>query len=236
MNPSSTGRFSMVGAVCGVMALLVSLGGVALGQEGGDLFSDIANSPFREEINRIGRAGCASGFADDTFQPRGTVTRQQFAFWTNNCGGRLGSDAGTLLVTGPSADLTLAEVGLTAGATTQGGNALPGFVLVHGTARARTSDLSGCPCHVSAYLYNVAGNEQSFVSEATLHSPPDHTTRASVTLPVVSEFLVAPGATETFRLVVTSDDPQGPDISFEGSVTALYVPFGADGDRAFDAD
>jgi S-layer homology domain len=234
MKQGSNGWFGTVGAVCGVLALVITVGGIAVGQEGSpDLFSDIATSPFRDEINRIGRAGCASGFPDGTFQPRNNVNRQQFAFWTNNCGGRLAFDTGQQTVT-TVGEFLLTEVQLTAGATAEGGNAVGGFVLVSGTVRATSNDLGGCPCRIEAWLENPEGNEVGTRMAETLIGPADHMGHAAVSLTVLADFTIAPGATEHFQLLVGSGDPQVPDVTLVGDLTALYVPFGADGDRAFD--
>src|SRR4029453_12895065 len=115
MRAPTTRTLAMVGAVCGVLSLVAVTAGFAVGQEGvPDLFSDIGSSPFRTEINRTGRGGCASGFPDGTFQPRNNVTRQQFAFWTNNCGGRTGSDFVATTVPNGAPNQGLTELARTA--------------------------------------------------------------------------------------------------------------------------
>jgi S-layer homology domain len=220
--------------VMSAMALVVSLSGTALGGVP-DLFSDIATSPFRTEINRIGRAGCASGFPDGTFHPRDAVNRQQFAFWTNNCGGRTGSDFDATTVPNNASNQVLTELALTAGATDQGGNATPRFVLVWGNVVVSTTTLAGCPCRLTASILNPEGNVSSTPAQTTLHGPLDHSLSVATTLPVMGLFTIQPGATEHFQLRMSNPDPDGPTMSVSGDIAAIYVPFGADGDSAFDA-
>ena len=64
---------------------MVTVTGAGAGDS--DFFNGGASSPFREQINNIGTAGCAEGLADSGFHPRDNAIRQQVAYWTNNCGG-----------------------------------------------------------------------------------------------------------------------------------------------------
>jgi S-layer homology domain len=233
MNPASTGRFSVVGAICGVMALLVSLGGVAFGG-GADLFSDISASPFREEINRIGRAGCASGFPDGTFQPQNSVNRQQFAFWTNNCAGRMAYEStGTQSV--PIANLgqpqTITTVGITGGATDSGVSD-GGFVLLVGTVTFRTNDTAGAPYSVEAWIEAPATMAQSGRRVAQLSGINDDSGLSQTSIAVNAMFPIGPEENQTFQLRVRYADQTEHTINVLGDLWASYVPFGADGDRA----
>jgi hypothetical protein len=45
-------------------------------------------------------------------------------------------------------------------------------------------------------------------------------------------FEIGAGETHEIRLLVNYIDSNNPDITFTGNLTAVYVPFGADGDRA----
>jgi S-layer homology domain len=234
MNPASTGRFSMVGAVCGVMALLVSLGGVAFGG-GSDLFSDISASPFRAEINRIGRAGCASGFPDGTFHPRGTVNRQQFAFWSNNCGGRVASDTGTGQLFSEGA-VTVTEVELRAGATTSEGSE-GGFVHLTGTVTAvvNGADAAFCPCRISARIDDTTDAAFGPSNNETLDSDTDQFGESFTNLAVDAVFPIDPEGQKEFALIAFyGATGQSITVTFNGTLSAIYIPFGADGDRALD--
>jgi S-layer homology domain len=227
------GRHRSWGTIAAVamsaLALLISVGGVALGQEGSDLFSDIASSPFREEINRIGRAGCASGFPDGTFQPHGNVNRQQFAFWTNNCGGRVGYDAGTVFIPGDGEDV-MASVGIRAGATDSGVSE-GGFVLVIGTAHVKT-DQAGCPCQVEVWIREHSGSTDSAFRDTLLPVNTGPPSQSSAALSVTGVFPVGPETDTLFTFRGLSNGPGNPTIEFTGELVALYVPFGADGDRS----
>jgi hypothetical protein len=218
--------------VMSALALLVSLGGTAFG--GGDLFNDIAGSPFQDQINRIGRTGCASGFADGSFRRLDNVTRQQFAFWTNNCGGRAAGDEGGPLVLTTSGEQELADTTLIGGGTVNPGVSEGGFILAFGTLHASVStDVAQCPCEVQAWLDD--GTNTSEVRTATLLGVPDSDGEASVALSVIGAAAVLPEAPEHVRLMVDYEDNQSPDITFAGELLVLWVPFGADGDRASDA-
>jgi hypothetical protein len=213
------------------LALLISLGGVA--GAGGDLFSDIGSHAFRAQINRIGRAGCASGFDDGTFRPNGNVTRGQFAFWTNNCGGRAAFDDGQTTLTAPS-DAELLNIHLTGGGTNTE-FAQGGFVVVTAAVDAEvTTDVAQCPCRIDASVHDVNDDDDSGIRIATLAGTPDSSGSASASLSVVAVFPIDADETKEFELNVSYGDNQSPDITFRGDMSAVFVPFGADGDRAFD--
>jgi S-layer homology domain len=214
------------------VALVVSLGGVALGTEGADLFSDIATSPFREQINRIGRAGCASGFPDGTFQPQGNVNRQQFAFWTNNCGGRVGVDSGVAFAN-DSQEQVVTEVGITSGST-ESANSVGGFVLVVGSVTAQTNQ-AGCPCRVDVWVSDLFAQTTTGVASADLGVPPQNG-ESQTSLTVTGVFPIGPEEEKVFALFGHQPNGTNPNIQFTGDLTVLFVPFGADGDRDLDTE
>jgi hypothetical protein len=225
-------RRSTLAVVLSGLALLFSLSGVA--GAGGDLFSDIGSHAFRVEINRIGRAGCAAGFDDGTFQPRENVTRGQFAFWTNNCGGRAGFEDGSLTMTAPG-DAQLLTLTMTAdGADTP--FAQGGFVVLSGgvTARVISPDAALCPCGVDAFVHDTLNNDNSGIRVGTLGSAVTvgGTPASNVSLPINAVFPLDAGQSSTYELNVSYGDDQSPDVSWAGDLTAVWVPFGADGDRS----
>jgi hypothetical protein len=78
-------------------------------------FTDVPDpSFFHESVTAIGDAGCALGFPDGRFQPNVGATRGQFAFWLNNCGGRVEFNETTNLLDGTS-DSTEEENGVLLG-------------------------------------------------------------------------------------------------------------------------
>jgi hypothetical protein len=114
-------------AIVATIALVASMVGGAVALS----FTDTGGSPFATEIDRITDAGCASGFPNGTFAPRDNVKRQQFAFWLNNCGGRIAHTA-------PVGDFFFnnAPVRAASGAITTGGATGDGqtqFVDIRGT-------------------------------------------------------------------------------------------------------
>jgi hypothetical protein len=212
------------------LALLFSLPGVA--GAGGDLFNDISGHFFQDEINRIGRAGCAAGFNDGSFGPAQNVTRGQFTYWTNNCGGRAAFEDGNVTMTNPG-DALLLSLRLTGGGadTTM---AQGGFVVVSGgvTATVTGGDAALCPCGVDASVYDTVNDDNSGIRTATLGSAVTSGGSSSVSLPINAVFPLDADVTNTYELNVSYGDDQAPDIAWEGDLTAVWVPFGADGDRA----
>jgi hypothetical protein len=228
-------RRSRLAIVLSALALLFSMPGVA--RAGSDLFDDIAGSPFREEINRIGRAGCAAGFNDGSFRGRDEVTRQQFAFWTNNCGGRAGFEDGSLTLTSPGDAVLLGLTMIADGADTP--FAEGGFVVLNGAVTARvTTDAAQCPCGIEASIVDTLNNDISSSRRALLGSAVTvgGTPASTVSLPVNAVFPLDAGEASTYELNVSYGDDQSPDIFFDGDLTAVWVPFGADGDRSLNAD
>ncbi|MEL7210959.1 MAG: S-layer homology domain-containing protein, partial [Actinomycetota bacterium] len=85
-------RTKAVGIVLvGVLLCAASgIGGVAWATHN---FNDVPDgSFFGPAINAGAEAGCFTGFGDGSFQPGSNPNRGQFAFWTNNCGGRAGQE------------------------------------------------------------------------------------------------------------------------------------------------
>jgi hypothetical protein len=82
-------------------------------------FNDVPDpSFFHESVTAIGDAGCALGFPGGGFQPNANATRGQFAFWLNNCGGRVEFNESSNALTGTFTDYS--PVTMTGGATGTG--------------------------------------------------------------------------------------------------------------------
>ena len=222
-------RLSVVGAVCGLLALLLTVLGPA-GAGTIDLWSDIGSSPFREEVNNIGSAGCANGFADGTFRPRDQVTRQQFAYWMNHCGGRVAHATGALDVQ-PSANPTsIARVTLEPGAVDTS-VAESGFAVVYADAAvsAPAAEAADCPCHVEIWLADDTHQVSTPPVPGTLTTAVDESGFVVTNLSTTRWFVATPGEPTAYELRARYVDDENPVITFSGELTVLYVPFGADG-------
>jgi hypothetical protein len=195
-------------AVAAIVGALAALGAVAAAG-----FVDTGNSPFATEIDNVAAAGCASGFAGNTFRPRDAVTRQQFAAWMNRCGGRVEVGHGAATLAGNS-ETGVTTAALVPGAVEGGG----GFVLVTAALEAATA---GAPGSVTFRLHPAG-------SAATLESVP-------LTLPAESSAggamtTVVPvdgGSTAAFE--VTAQRGSADAVSVEADLSLLYVPFAGDG-------
>jgi hypothetical protein len=223
-----------IGGICGVLALVLTLVNVA-GAGNVDHWSDIATSPFREQINNIGSAGCASGFADGTFRPKDEVTRQQFAYWMNNCGTRFAFAGNTGQVTNTNTDLSLATVRIEPGVQDLP-TADSGFTLVQADVQATVSaaEAVACPCTIYLRLRDNTRNVQNPIVLGTIGgvASADQFGSVRANLSTNDYFVAIPGGPLEYEVRVGYSDPDTPDIDFTGNLTALYVPFGADGGQA----
>jgi hypothetical protein len=195
-------------ALAAVVGALAALGAVAFAD-----FADTGNSPFATEIQNVADAGCASGFAGNTFHPRDAVTRQQFAAWMNRCGGRVEAGHGqTTLST--NAETAVASATLEAGAIPGGG----GFVLVTSALEATTEADPGSV----TFRLNVVGGPQA-VESVPLTLPAEFSSSGALTTVVP----VDGASSTTFQISAQrgSADP----VLVEADLTLLYVPFAGDG-------
>lgn len=80
-----------VALLCAAISLVFAAVGTTIGVSvASHDFPDVGDgSFFHDAIDQIAGAGCATGFPDGNFQPQSDVRRQQFAYWLNNCGGRV---------------------------------------------------------------------------------------------------------------------------------------------------
>jgi hypothetical protein len=169
-------------------------------------------------------------FPDSTFRPQDNVNRQQFAAWMYRCGGRVASGGGsTVLATTSSAYVDVATVTLRSGAT--GGLATGGFVHLSGALTAETEDpgdAANCPCFV-AFELNDGTSGLQFRGMV-----PSQETDLDSAITLLSGFravAIPPDTTRTFTLRARFADADVGSMRFVGTIQALYVPFGPDGDN-----
>ena len=197
-----------------------------------DLFPDVPDSGFHDQIGNIANAGCASGFNDGTFRPQAATTRGQFAAWMNRCGGRTTdviNDNINLTTSGAGAAQVVGSVALTAGAT--GDLATGGFATVSGAVRARTSNPALCPCFVQAQVWDVVAGEE--VGPPQFSAIPAGTTELNgenfTTIPVQAVVEMAPDSTRTFGVKIHFVDANVGTINVSTHLSAQYFPFGPTG-------
>ena len=211
---ASPGRWVAVRARLLTTALAALVGALtALGAVAAADFVDTGSSPFATEIENVADAGCASGFAGNTFRPRDPVTRQQFAAWTNRCGGRVEAGHGSTTLNA-NGETTVASATLQAGAIAGGG----GFVLVQGALEAFTDADPGSV----TFRLDVVGGPQA-VESVPLTLPAEFAASGALSTVVP----VDGGSSTTLR--VTAQRGSADPVTVEVDLTLLYVPFAGDG-------
>lgn len=104
-----------------------------------------------------------------------------------------------------------------------------GFVVVNGTVILNTSSSTCNPCHAHAHIFNTTNNQKSLDQLATIGNGTSSTHRD--VMPMTWVFPVNAGD-NTFELR-TGVYPSNAPISFYNpTLTALYVPYGANGTSA----
>jgi hypothetical protein len=202
--------------------LLASLGagfgGAAIAD---DVFPDVPTSnPFHDEISEFGQAGCADGFPDGTYHPTDPVKRQQIARFFTRCGGRVVSAVGSVTAT---TSLTFTDVASV--------NATPpadGFMVVTATGDANVTgaDLGACPCLGRLRIFTSGLGVSSAVG-TQVDSTPHAQGNAQAALAVTHVFAVAQGDTRTYTAQGQFIDDTLTAMTFNASLTVLFVPFGA---------
>jgi hypothetical protein len=198
------------------------------------LFPDVpTNSAFHTEVANVVGAGCGTGFTDGTFRPLDAPTRQQFAAWTNRCGGRI-AHGGRLSVNTsvPTTYVDVRTIDITAGAavadTSEGG-----FLLVLASGMAHTTAAAAsCPCYVDFAIETA--NHNTHAGQAGQLDDQVGPVGLRATTPLSAQIVIpiAAGATEHLTLKARYIPTSGtPSVSFTGSIDAVYVPFGPDGDN-----
>ncbi|MEL7210110.1 MAG: S-layer homology domain-containing protein, partial [Actinomycetota bacterium] len=139
-------------SVAGVGLVMAVLGGFSAAWASHQ-FNDVDNGNFfHDSVASIVDAGCATGFADNTFRTNDNATRGQFSFWVRNCAGRAGysnSPGGATVNDGvndffPGPEATVATVNIDVGGATGSGQTQ--FVTLVGTAYFTTTGTNATYC------------------------------------------------------------------------------------------
>jgi hypothetical protein len=184
----------------------------ALGAVAGAGFVDTGGHPFATEIDNIADAGCASGFAGNTFRPNASVTRAQFAAWMNRCGGRVEAGHGATSLSA-NGEVTVASATMTAGAIPAGG----GFVMVTGALEA------GSPADPGSVTFRLRVTGGPVLETVPLDVPAELDVGGAITT-----VLPVDGASDT-TLTITAERGSADTVAVEADLTLLYVPFAGDG-------
>ena len=200
-------------------------------------FSDVPTShTFHTAISRLYGARLTGGCTATRFCPGANVTRGQMAAFLNRGLGRGAGDVGGTGLTDDWAtfnDGVLAAVDLQHGGSPGG----TGHVLVTASASAYTTLADTCPCELSLFLVNSDTGEESagsFQLIANVPAPPDSelTEWYEGSASVSYLFTVASAATNTYLLgadIRSTTPPTGDKAGAEWNITAVYLPFGANG-------
>jgi len=204
-------------------AALVSVATLAVADH---TFPDVTDgNPFHNEIAAVAGAGIATGFPDDTFRPRDTVNRQQFAGWMNRGAGRasFAQSQATLDTSGTYEAVT--SVTVTAGAAGEG----RGLVVLHGALDIFTTDTVACPCRVTSVIARTDTNASALERYSMIPGGSDEGGSSQTGLSNSWMVEIDAGQTLTFELRARFlDDDLDPPIA-TGELTAIYVPFAGDG-------
>ncbi|MEL7208440.1 MAG: hypothetical protein AAGK32_09465 [Actinomycetota bacterium] len=184
------------------------------------------NTFFHDAIAAIADAGCATGFNDGTFREGDNPNRGQFAFWLNNCGGRIATAENSLPFDGTPDEQVVADVDLTVGGS--------GTQLVYVQADGQISSAnsrailcggqSECIMAVRIVVNGISEQQVQYRQNADFGSD-------SFSLSTVVP--VAGGTTPDIQLVAANvnlvDNPPGLDLTVSGQLTAMQFPFGGTG-------
>lgn len=190
-------------------------------------FNDVpSNHPFHAQISAVADAGITTGFPDGGFHPGDPITRQAMAAFLERGLGRVGmsSTAGDLPLA-PSTNDVLTAVSIDAGAT--GGGA--GFVILIGTAWFKSTAPAECPCSITLGIVDLQSGTSLASTEFDVGGTANEGGTVLGTGTVQTVARVTGDSTRQFGLRAFLHDSTG-SMSASGSLSALYVPFGPDGD------
>lgn len=224
-QPSTTRSVSARTAL--VLAIVIAVLAGAVGAMASH-FPDVDNShPFHDEIAAIAGAGVTTGFGDGTFRPASNVTRQAMAAFMERGFGRVAHDEdNTTLQAGDNE--RIATVNMDAGATDSGN----GFVVVTGHVAANTASEGNCPCDLRVTL-NDAGTGSTIHERIHVNLPgtADEGGWSRVDASAQQVYPLSADASGEYVLEVWVNDSDASDVHVRGELTAVYVPFGPDGDN-----
>lgn len=206
-------------------AILVAVVASATTTWGLVTFSDVpASNPFRTNISNVAGAGIAQGYADGTYRPTEPVSRQAMSAFLNRGLGRVGYGVQNVpvLTNYDQPDQAVVDVTVRAGAEGTGG----GFVLLSGTGIAALTADASTTRSVHLTIEDLSTGQTSSPGVETV-GPDSYEYRSLSTQWVVA---IPAGATRTFRLVADGTGTTQ-QIRVTGSLSALYVPFGPDGNN-----
>lgn len=190
-------------------------------------FNDVATGhPFHSQISAVAGAGITTGFPDGGFHPSDPLTRQAMAAFLERGLGRVGmsSTAGDLPLA-PNTNDVLTAVSIDAGAAGVGA----GFVLLIGTGWFKTTAPAECPCRISLDIVDLQAGTSLASTEFDVGGAANEGGTVLGTGTVQTVARVTGDSTRQFGLRAFLHDSTGA-MSASGSLSALYVPFGPDGD------
>ena len=221
-------------ALAGAIVVGLLSGALVAGAGGGGPFSDVpADHPFAAEIEHLAEAGIAGGFNDGSYRPSQPVTRQSMAAFLGRGLGRAGytsfGASSTTEITSDGGYLSLPSVTLRPGAAVSGTN---GFAVVTATIELNTN-ADPCLCLASIFLQASKNDfaNLEFVGDTRnvdLSSAEDNAViSAQAVIPVTA------GSVWKFRVRAANNtngfDAGQTNTRFSGTITAVYVPYGASG-------
>lgn len=209
-----------------VVGAVVALVAGATGALAADAFSDVPSShTFHDEVGAIADAGITTGYGDGTFRPDQPVNRGAMAAFMHRGFGRVGHDeSNTVLDAGESA--SLGTVTVDAGATSSG----TGFVVVSGHVEASTATEASCPCQVLVSMDEGDGTSTHERTYLNLPGTANESGHSRIDGTAQQVYPIAADASETYTLSVDLMDADATSVNVSGELTAVYVPFGPDGD------
>lgn len=188
-------------------------------------FADVPDAhPFHDNVSNLANSGITRGCGGGNFCPQSEVSRGQMAaFLTRGLGRGTGSSGSVNFL--EAATTYAASVTMKTGGTTGG----TGFVLVTASATAYTDAAGDCPCEVGVYVDGPAESSPAVYFDVSDTATP--TTYRNGSGSVGWVFPAPSGVNQTFNVAVdvaaTNAMPTGGVV--EGSITAVYVPFGSTG-------
>ncbi len=229
-RPRLAKRLTRVGLVALMLALPVIV-------SASHQFTDVPTShTFHTSISRLYGARLTTGCSSTRFCPGANVTRGQMAAFLNRGLGRGAVGVGG---TGLEDDWATFDNNVLAAVDIQHGGAPggSGHVLVTASASAYTTAGGVCPCELGLWLVNENTGEESAGSYTVITdvaAPPDTeaTEWREGSVSVTYLFTVQSGVTNTYLLagdVRSTTAPTGDVAGAEWNITAVYVPFGANG-------
>jgi hypothetical protein len=216
---SGRGRMTLVAAALAV-ALATPAAVVA-----SHLFSDVPDSsPYHADISALALAGVTTGCGAGVYCPAGNVSREQMAAFMHRSSGRAAGSGADELFVAPDTEVVVASLSILTGIP--GTSVGHGFLKIDGAVSIYEDHADECDCFVAIDILvdGVAATAETYV---WLDNDPDDQLASgaiSVVVPVAS-------GTRAVQLVVM--EYIGTEtLRADSSLTAMYVPFGAQGTDA----